>query len=161
MSVKQLTLLNRSNMAIKETLKLTGELVITVTRNGALVETVRHKNLVVDSGLEFMASRMRDESITPMSHMAVGSGTTPTTGADTQLGTELGRVAFSFVTATANQITYNAAFAPGVATGAVSEAGILNAGTAGRMLCRTVFPVVNKLAADSVNLAWTVTVTAA
>ena len=148
-------------MAIKETLKLSGEVTITTTHIDGSTDVVVHKNLVVNTGLAFMAARMKDASVAPMSHMAVGSGTTPTAGTDIALVTELGRSAFGTVDLLNNKITYNASFPPGVATGAISEAGVLNAAAAGAMLCRTVFPVVNKLEADSVNLAWAVTIIAA
>jgi hypothetical protein len=40
----------------------------------------------------------------------------------------------------------------------VTEAGILNANSAGTLLCRTVFAVVNKGADDAMAITWTVTV---
>jgi hypothetical protein len=42
----------------------------------------------------------------------------------------------------------------------VTEAGIFNALTGGDMLCRTVFPVVNKGADDTMSVTWTVTLNA-
>ena len=55
-------------------------------------------------------------------------------------------------------MTYTATFAAGTGTGAVTEAGILNASSSGDLLCRTVFSVVNKGASDSMTITWTVTV---
>jgi len=49
-------------------------------------------------------------------------------------------------------------FGAGVGTGAVTEAGIFNASSAGTMLCRTTFSVINKAAADTLGITWTVTV---
>jgi hypothetical protein len=46
----------------------------------------------------------------------------------------------------------------GVGTGAISEAGIFNASSGGTMLCRTVFPVVNKQASDTIAITWTITI---
>ena len=43
-------------------------------------------------------------------------------------------------------------------TGAVTEAGIFNAGSGGTMLCRTTFPAVNKASGDSIAITWVVTV---
>ena len=48
--------------------------------------------------------------------------------------------------------------AAGTGTGAVVEAGVLNASSGGTLLCRTVFAVVNKGAADTLKITWTVTV---
>jgi hypothetical protein len=55
-------------------------------------------------------------------------------------------------------VTYVATFPAGTGTGAVTEAGIFNASSSGTMLCRTVFPVVNKQSGDSMTITWTVTV---
>ena len=49
-------------------------------------------------------------------------------------------------------------FPAGTGTGAVVEAAILNASSGGTLLCRTVFSVVNKAAADTLKITWTVTV---
>lgn len=142
-----------------ETLKAKGELLVTLTRENGEVEQYAYKNLVVDTGLNYIVSRMKDATATAMSHMALGSGTTAAAAGDTGLGSQLGtRATLTSTTVSGNQVTYVATFAAGVATGAVTEAGIFNAASAGTMLCRTVFAVVNKAAGDSMTVTWTVTV---
>ena len=96
-----------------------------------------------------------------MSHMAVGSGSGTAAANNPALGTELGRVALTSTVATNNAVAFVATFGAGVGTGAVTEAGLFNASTAGVMLCRTVFGVVNKEAADTMSITWTVTIGAA
>lgn len=147
-------------MQAKEQLNIKGRLKIHVWD----VETLETKqylevdNLVVTTGLEYIASRMKDTTFGAMSHMAVGDdGTTPVLG-DTALGSELGRVALTSTTVTSNVVEYIATFGAGTATGAIEEAGILNAGSGGTMLCRTTFAVVNKGAADAMSITWEVTV---
>jgi hypothetical protein len=54
--------------------------------------------------------------------------------------------------------TYVASFPAGTGTGAVTEAGIFNASSAGTMLCRTVFGVVNKGVDDAMSITWAITV---
>jgi hypothetical protein len=93
-----------------------------------------------------------------MSHMAIGSGTTAADVADTTLESELGRVALGSASASGAVVTYTATFPPGTGTGAVTEAGTLNASSGGVMLCRTVFAVVNKGADDAMAITWAVTV---
>jgi hypothetical protein len=144
-----------------DTLKATGELRVVLSGpDGQVKEDVLLKNLVVNTGLNFIVNRMKDATASVMSHMSLGTGTTAAAAADTTLETEISasRVTLTSTTVTANQITYIASFAAGVGTGAVTEAGIFNAGTGGTMLCRTVFPVVNKQAGDSMTVTWTVTV---
>jgi hypothetical protein len=75
-----------------------------------------------------------------------------------QLGTEAGRVTLTSTTVSANEVEYVATFAAGTGTGAITEAGILNASSSGTLLCRTVFSVVNKGSADAMTITWTVTV---
>jgi hypothetical protein len=101
---------------------------------------------------------MKDATATAMSHMAIGSGTNDPAAGDTTLQSELGRVALFSTTVTSNSVEYQATFPAGTGTGAVTEAGILNASSGGTMLCRTEFAVINKAAGDSMTITWTVTV---
>lgn len=144
---------------LNDNLSATGKLKIELFDGfGGLKSSETVDNLVVTSGLSFIASRMNDASATTMSHMAIGSGVTAPVLANTTLGTELGRVALSNTSVTANAVTYVATFGSGVGTGAITEAGLFNAGSAGTMLCRTVFAVVNKSAFDTLVITWVVTI---
>ncbi len=139
--------------------KATGNLVVEIKNDkGVVVETREVKNLVVDDGLEYIASRMKDTTATAMSHMAIGTGTTAAAAGDTALGSQAHRNALTSTTVTANAVAYVASFAAGEGTGAITEAGILNAASGGSLLCRTVFSVVNKGASDSMTITWTVTI---
>jgi hypothetical protein len=95
---------------------------------------------------------------TVMTHMAVGTGTTAAAAGDTALGTQLDRNTLTSTTVTNNTIEYACTWAAGDGTGAITEAGIFDASTGGDMLARTVFSVVNKGAADSMTITWTITV---
>jgi hypothetical protein len=145
-------------MNLNEIFKLTGKVHVTVTNEHGEVVEQRATNLVVTTGKNFTASRMVGTASNVMSHMAIGAGTTAAAVGDTALGSELGRVALTAGTATNNVVTYTATFGTGVGTGAVTEAGIFNASSAGTMLCRVVFAVVNKGANDTMAITWTVTV---
>jgi len=139
---------------INDGLKLTGKLKIAL--NGETAQEVN--NLVVTDGKENEETRMKDATATAMSHMAIGSGSTAAAAGDSSLGTELGRVALTSTAVSGAVVTYTATFGAGTGTGAVTEAGILNASSSGDLLCRTVFSVVNKGASDSMTITWTVTV---
>jgi hypothetical protein len=146
-------------MNTHEIIKPTGMLrVVVIGPDGQVKTDEIFKNLVVNVGKDFVASRMVAASATVMSHMAIGSGTTAPAAGDTTLDSELGRVTLASSSATGAVVTYTASFPAGTGTGAVTEAGIFNAGVAGTMLCRTVFSVVNKGANDSMSVTWTVTV---
>ena len=139
---------------IDDKLKMKGRLQIHL--NDELVQEV--DNLVVTAGKGYVASRMKDATATAMSHMAIGSGSTAAAASDTALGSQLGRVALSSTSVSSAVVTYVASFPAGTGTGAVTEAGILNASSGGTMLCRTVFSVINKGASDSMTITWTITI---
>jgi hypothetical protein len=138
---------------INDGLKLTGAL--TIALNDEVVQET--KNLVVTAGKNWVADRMNDAN-TVMTHMAVGTGTTEALVTQTALVTENDRNALTSTTVTANAIAYVATWAAGDATAAITEAGIFDAASAGDMLARTKFNVVNKGAADSMTITWTITV---
>lgn len=147
---------------IKESIKLRGDLdVVVYGADGQIKEKRELRNLIVDAGLNYICSRMKDTTLGAISHMGLGSGTTAADAADTDLGALVGaREALDSTTVVSNTITYVASFEAGDATGALTEAGLFNADTAGTMLCRTVFPVVNKQASDTMSITWTITLSA-
>ena len=150
---------------IKENLKLSGQLTIVLKDKAGNIKDKREvKNLVVNKGLEYITSRMKDASKSVMSHMGLGSGTTAAAASQTDLVTLLGsREALDSTTISGSnneKVVYVSSFEAGDATGAVTEAGIFNAASGGDMLCRTVFSVVNKAADDTMSITWTITLSA-
>jgi hypothetical protein len=148
-----------------ENLLLRGQLNIVVTdQTGKIKETRDVANLVVNTGLGYITSRMVGTASSVMSHMAVGSNNTAAAAANTDLGNLLGsRKALDSTTisgANNESVVYVCTFSAGEGTGAITEAGIFNASTSGTMLCRTVFAVVNKAAADTMVITWTITLSA-
>ena len=153
---------------INEKLKLSGQVNIVLRdASGQIKEKREIKNLVVNNGLAYIASRMTGTSKSVMSHMALGSGTTAASAGQSDLITILGSResldSTSISGSNSEKVVYVAAFEAGDATGAVTEAGIFNAGSAGSgdMLCRTTFNVVNKAADDTMTVTWTITLSAA
>ena len=132
--------------------------------DGRVKARERVDNLVVSAGRQHIADQMAERDQAAMSHMAIGTGTTPTTATDTALQTELDRNALSSTAQgtgdDANKVTYVADWAAGDGTGAITEAGIFNSASAGTMLCRTVFGVKNKGAGDTLTLTWVLTISA-
>jgi hypothetical protein len=142
---------------VNEQLNMTGHLQIRL--NDELVRDV--PNLVVTAGKGFVATRMIGTGAGVMTHMEVGTGTTDPVAGNTTLESAVSssRTAFTSSAAVSGAVvTYITAFAAGTGTGALTEAGIFNASSGGTMLCRTEFAVVNKGAADTMTITWTVTV---
>lgn len=131
-------------------------------------------NTIVTTGKNHIANRLGVASPdTRMSFMGIGTGSTAVAAGDTTLGTELvigtngyARISMSntsgsnSVSVSGAVVTYSATFAANNPTNEVvlREAGIFNASSVGTMLCRTVFPIVTKQAADTLTINWTITV---
>lgn len=148
---------------LSDNLKLKGDVAIKLfDKDGNIKQEENINNLVVNAGLDFIASRMVGTSSTAMSHMGIGSGTTAAAAGNTDLESILGsRVTLTSATATNEEVLYVASFGAGVSTGAVTESAIFNASTGGDMLCRTTFSVINKSADDTLQINWTISLAAA
>jgi len=138
---------------VNDNFNLTGA--VTIELNNKVVHEI--PNLVVTAGKNFVASRMKNTTQV-MTHMAVGTNNTSAAAGQTTLTAETDRNALTSTTVTNNTVIYVATWAAGDATGALVEAAVLNASSGGTMLCRTVFPVLNKGSADSLTITWTITV---
>jgi len=126
---------------------------------GKIKELREFDNVFTDVGDAHVADQMEsspDEAA--MSDMAIGTVTTTLTAGDTQLGGELDRNTLTSFTQGAggddNKVVYIGDWAAADGTGAITEAGIFNSHTAdsGTMLCATTFSVINKGAADTLQI---------
>ena len=150
---------------IKDGLKLRGDVEIVLKdENGYTVDTRSINNLVVNTGLDYIGSRILDNSTNVMSFMGLGSDNTAATATDTDLGALVGareELTTSVYAFTQNEakITYRATFEAGDATGDLSEAGIFNSSTGGEMLCRTTFDMLTKPANSVLSVTWVISLT--
>ena len=142
-----------------EDFKITGN--VKFEMNGELIREV--PNLVTTAGKGFVAASMlktTSNSPAAMTHMELGTGTTYPAAGDTTLETIVSgsRTAVATPSVSGAVVTYVCTFAAGTGTGALTEAGILNASSGGTLLCRTEFAVINKGASDAMTVTWTITV---
>lgn len=146
----------------EETFKVTGELEINLYDESGVLKVQRTvPNLVVTAGKNWIAARMKDSgSPVQMTHMAIGTDSTAAQVGQTALLAQVGRVAVSPAGGTVNNnvVSYSATFPAGTGTGVLREAGIFNNDTTGTMLCRTVFDIITKGAADTLTINWNVTI---
>ena len=91
---------------LTDNMKLVGKLSIAI--NDEVVQEVN--NLVVTTGKNFVASRIKDATASAMSHMAIGTGSTSPAAGDTALGNESARVALTSTTVTNADVAYVASF---------------------------------------------------
>jgi hypothetical protein len=117
-------------------------------------------NTVTTYGDKLVANRLSGATLDAPTHMAIGTGTGG--GAtNNSLVTQLDRNALTSTTqgtgANDNDVIYVGDWAAGDGTGAITEAGIFNsAGNPGMMVYAS-FSAVNKAAADTLQITWTVT----
>ena len=128
-------------------------------KDGDIIDYREIDNTIVDGGFDFICDVMgKSAQPADMSYTGVGTGTTAVTPGDTTLGTESTRVANVYAHTPGDKFyTSTADYAAGVATGALTESGLLNAASAGTLLNRVVFSVINKGSSDTLQIIWTLT----
>jgi hypothetical protein len=146
-----------------DTVAVRGVLTITRSdRHGKVLETYTTTNLLVNTGAQFIVSKLLGTSSTLITHMQVGSGTTAPVVTNTNLQTPVGvrepviAVPSTFLVS-GDSAQFTATFGSNF-PGAISEAGLFTAVTGGSMICRTVFPVINKGQEDVLTIVWVLTV---
>ncbi len=145
---------------IEEGMTIKGAITLFLTKASGEVEVVHKDNIIVGGGFDFIADAIGNGSARPgvMGWIAVGTGSSAAASTQTALVTELKRNAATYAhTAGTKVFTFTANFLAGDATGAITEAGVFNAATAGTMFDRVVFPVVNKGLDDSLTAVFTFT----
>lgn len=116
-------------------------------------------NLIVTNGKNGITDQLlASPTITKPTHMGIGTGITAPAAGDTALQTEVGTRQTINKSRNNNILTSVATFAAGNGTGAITEAGIFTAVTAGTLYSRVTFSVINKGANDSLELTWTWTI---
>lgn len=111
-------------------------------------------NTVTTAGKNGAADQiLASPSLNKPTHMAIGTGSP----SGTALGTELDRNALTSKTRSNAVVTMVGDWAAGDGTGAITEAGVFDASSSGNMWMSTSFSVVNKAAADTLSISWTLT----
>lgn len=137
-----------------DTTKSQGEVTLVLRGPDGKVKLTKKTNTVTTAGKAVLADRLlaAPTLVTP-GWVAVGTGSP----AATLLGTEIARIALVTKTRATNVLTMTAQFAAGTGTGALTEAGIFDVVTANtvNMHLSASFSVINKLAADTLDVSWT------
>jgi len=125
---------------------------------GKLLLDEEYQNLVVTTGLEWIAGRLSNSPPSYMNYIAVGTGSTTPAAGQTALVTEVARQAITVTGGSASGATiiYSTSFGAGVGTGALQEAGIFQSSSGSTMLSRVTFATINKAAGDTVSIVWTI-----
>ena len=148
-------------MASHETINLKGHINIKLLdENGQLKSEVDKHNVVVTVGKNFLAAWLAASSQSTgfMPYVALGTGTAAADASDTALDTETGSRVAGTLSSSTSTYTNQATFAPGVSTGAITEAGLFSANSGGTMFARQTFAVQNKLAGDTIVFTWNISI---
>ncbi len=138
------------------TLKLVSNVKLVLRGPDGDVKETRVANTVTTAGKNGSADQLlASPTIVKPGWMAVGTGTP----AATLLGAELDRNALTSKTRANAVVTMVGDWAAGDGTGALTEAGVFNVVTANTvdMYLSASFAVINKLAADTLQITWTLT----
>lgn len=122
---------------------------------GNVKQQVAVYNTVTTAGKNGIADQtLASPSLNKPTHMAIGTGT----GGTTSLNTELDRNALTSKTRSNAVVTMVGDWAAADGTGAITEAGVFDAGSTGNMWLYSSFTVINKAAGDSLSISWTLTI---
>jgi hypothetical protein len=138
-------------------------------KSGSLIESVETPNTVVDGGFTEVAGLFCSDvagSYTAFDYIGVGTGVAAATYTDTVLASEITdsgmqRAASTGTLTTVNVTDDTAQFVKSFSvTGskAVTESGIFNAASVGKLLCRQTFSAINVVNGDTLQITWKVTV---
>ena len=145
----------KSKMGIKGLFKaqLFGE-------DGSLKEERIIHNTVTELCDAHVADQMSDSTDVAIGYMSIGTGSGQTS-ASTGIATPLDQNALTSTTQGAagadNDVVYVGTWAAGDGTGAITEAGILQAANNTTLMFYASFDVINKGAGDSLIITWTAT----
>ena len=141
---------------LKDTIEgVRGFVVVEVKGPDGEVRETRRANTVTTQGIYGIADNiLASPSLGKPTHMAIGTGS-PAANA---LGTELDRNALATKTRSNAVVTMTCSWAAADGTGAITEAGLFDAGAAGNMWCSASFSVINKAASDTLTITWTLTI---
>lgn len=130
--------------------------------DGKLKDQREGHNIVTTNGKEYLAqllaANLNSGTTNTFRYIAIGTGSTAESAAQTALVTEASRHTgtVSYVSNAIYQV--RATFAAGSGTGAIVEYGLLNSNSAGVMLTRDLESAINKGASDTLTVVHQVTI---
>lgn len=129
---------------------------------GSLKGEVSGKNVICTAGktalVNYLVSAAVSATRNPFYFVAIGTGGTAETAADTSLSSESARATGTASSTTAAVYTVYASFGAGVGTGAIVEYGLFDTSTGGTMFSRDTEAVLNKGVSDSLTVFTKITI---
>jgi hypothetical protein len=151
----------------KDGVRRCGEVTIKHIRNGEVIAERSFSNTLTNTGFAASAARLYSDSVADeFVYIAVGTGTTAATAADTGLEAEITDSGFydgaarylavgsRTMTTVTNDTTVVAKTFTATASKSVTEYALFNATTGGVMLCRTTDTAVPMESTDQLSVTW-------
>lgn len=119
-----------------------------------LIHQVNQKNLVVDTGKEFLTTRILKNDQPLIDKIGIGSGSAVPLDSDTELGSQTARTNILFKEFEGNNVAvFIATFPEGVGSGDIREVGLFD--SQNTLICRTIFNTpFNKQPSQFLNVTW-------
>jgi hypothetical protein len=150
----------RRGGTVDDVIRLKGRMVAELYGpDGELKELREVDNLITTVGRNSVVDNLlASPTLGKPTHMEVGTSGTAAAVGDTTITGAFGRVALTSKNRATNVLTMVGDWAAGVATGALQEAGVWDASTAGTLWARATFTTINKAAGDTLKITWTWTI---
>jgi len=124
-----------------------------------LIREIERKNLVVTSGRNLIRDLINEASVTGVTHLAVGTGTTAVSAGDASLVTEQFRNTLTKRTPSSGSVTWSYYLSSTQANGNdLTEAGLFNASSGGTMFARVTHAAITKTSSIAVMYSWTLNI---
>jgi hypothetical protein len=127
--------------------------------SGRVIARIAQRNLIVTAGKDLIRDLVSGLAVDPLSHFAIGIGSTPPALADTTLEDEVYRDAITAIVRTPGLAVVRYYLTSGSANGnTIAEAGLFTDPAAGTLYARAILstPIV-KTSAIAVTFAWSLT----
>lgn len=132
-------------------IKIKGTARAILTHDDGRVEVIEDHNMIVNGGFDLLISSLIKSSNrpNPLTHIAVGRGTTAAAAGQTALVNEAYRKAGTWSWSAGTKVfTITATWSRGAVTGTITEGAVFNASSGGTMFDRIVFSTPFTGAAD-------------
>jgi hypothetical protein len=149
----------KQSFTSNEKIRCTGQLRIFAKQGDTWVLQQERKNLVVDTGLELLAMRMKNNAENPLTHIAVGTGTNAVLASNTALQTQLFRKAIDNIDTPGLTLIAEVTFTAGEANDTWRECGMFNAAVGGVLFNRLLINY-TKSFGEETKLEFTITFSA-
>ena len=127
---------------LREGLALVGEFTATLRIQNMFIDREIKiplgKNMIVNTGLELALTRLKDASLNPVSHMAIGTSSTSESTTQTALGAETTRKSATITVNTSSYFIQAQATFSSTEINGTQEIGVFNASSGGKMFARKV-----------------------